>query len=116
MDWMPVLHNIWADFVVPFFIQYVVPAAGTVAAALVIMLLNTVLAWAKARVAMIESDILRDAIMRLVEAAEKKYTQPQSGTSKYAWVAQKAKELYGIELDEHEIEASVYALGKVKGS
>jgi len=116
MDWMPVLHNLWADYVVPFFIQCVVPAAGTVAAALFIMLLNALVLLAKAKVATIQNQIMREAILRLVEAAEKKFTEPSVGTTKYAWVAQKAKELYGIELDEHEIEASVYALGKVKGS
>lgn len=116
MDWTALGHNVWTNHLLPFLVGYVLPTFATAVTALLICLLSEFWSWAKLKVAGIQNEHVRQAVLRLVEAAEQKFSAPSSGTTKYQWVAEKAEELYGVKLDEHEIEAAVYALRRQKAA
>jgi len=90
--------------------EAVEPAALTVASALIIALLGYALAWAKAQLARLQNDRLRELVGKLVQAAEQKLGADQ-GKAKYRWVARELAER-GILVDPADIEAEVYWLNQ----
>jgi len=91
-------------------LEFVKEVVGTIGAALVIALLGYALAWAKAQLARLQNDRLRELVGKLVQAAEQKLGAG-GGKAKYAWVAARLRER-GIIVDPADIEAEVYWISR----
>lgn len=92
----------------------VLPVLASVAAAILVLLLERALRYVRLRVAQVDQDIVRAVLTRLVDAAEQKFGAG-AGKDKYTYVVRKAAEI-GLDVDESEIEAIVAMMnGKAAG-
>jgi hypothetical protein len=92
----------------------VLPVLASVAAAILVLLLERALRYVRLRVAQVDQDIVRAVLTRLVDAAEQKFGSG-AGKDKYTYVVRKAAEI-GLDVDESEIEAIVAMMnGKAAG-
>lgn len=86
----------------------VLPVLASVAAAILILLLERLLAYVRVRVAEVNNALARAVLEKLVSAAEQKFGSG-GGQDKFRWVAARAAD-YGLNVTDADIEAVVAML------